>query len=161
VSPPCFTMQFLVTMTKIRMVNQEREVLRAIGRAPLRTVRAAALAEIYAHPGPELAILMRRGVVHRLTHGIYCAVQTGGRVSAPVIGDCDGLADLVLERYDEALRGDIRMNCDTCVYRIAMPGFEHKVGQAQTPHDHPDDPADPHAHGHGHGHTHGHGHAHR
>jgi len=80
---------------------------------------------------------------------------------APVVGDCDGLADLVLERYDEALRGDIRMNCDTCVYRIAMPGFEHKVGQAQTPHDHPDDPADPHAHGHGHGHTHGHGHAHR
>jgi len=40
----------------------------------LRTVRAVDLAQIYAHPGPELAILMRRGVVHRLTHGIYCAV---------------------------------------------------------------------------------------
>jgi sirohydrochlorin cobaltochelatase len=75
---------------------------------------------------------------------------------APVIGDCDGLADLVLERYAEAVAGDIRMNCDTCVYRIAMPGFEHKVGAPQTPHDHPDDPADP--HGHGHGHAHGHGH---
>ena len=76
---------------------------------------------------------------------------------APVIGDCDGLADLVLERYAEAIAGDIRMNCDTCVYRIAMPGFEHKVGEPQTPHDHPDDPADPHGHGHGHGHGHVHG----
>src|SRR4051794_4711604 len=67
-------MQFLVATTNIRMVNRERDVLRAIARAPLRTVRAEALAGIYSHPGPELAILMRRGVVHRLTQGIYCAV---------------------------------------------------------------------------------------
>src|ERR1700712_2272048 len=67
-------MDLLVVGTKICIVNRERDVLRAIGRAPLRTVRAADLAGIYAHPGPELAILMRRGVVHRLTHGIYCAV---------------------------------------------------------------------------------------
>ena len=66
---------------------------------------------------------------------------------AAVIGDCDGLARLVTERYEEALAGDIRMNCDTCMYRIAMPGFEHRVGAAQEPHDHPDDPADDrHAH---------------
>jgi sirohydrochlorin cobaltochelatase len=70
-----------------------------------------------------------------------------------VIGDCEGLADVVAERYEEALAGDIRMNCDTCVYRIAMPGFEHRVGAPQTPHDHPDDPADPHGHGHGHVHA--------
>ena len=70
---------------------------------------------------------------------------------AQVIGDCDGLADMVAERYDEAVAGDIRMNCDTCVYRIAMPGFEDRVGAPQTPHHHPDDP------GHGHGHGHGHG----
>ncbi|ACY96903.1 MULTISPECIES: sirohydrochlorin chelatase [Thermomonospora] len=69
---------------------------------------------------------------------------------AEVIGDCDGLADLVAERYAEALAGDIRMNCDTCVYRIALPGFEDRVGAPQTPHHHPDDPA----HGHGHGHWH-------
>ncbi|MEU5881322.1 sirohydrochlorin chelatase [Spirillospora sp. NPDC047279] len=75
--------------------------------------------------------------------------------SAAVIGDCDGLADLVVERYEEALAGDIRMNCDTCVYRIAMPGFEGRVGAPQLPHHHPDDPA-----GHGHGHGHGHAHAH-
>lgn len=67
---------------------------------------------------------------------------------AGVIGDCDGLADLVAERYEEALAGDIRMNCDTCVYRSAMPGFEDRVGTPQAPHHHPDDPgAHPHAHG--------------
>ena len=49
-----------------------------------------------------------------------------------MIGDCDGLADLVVERYDEALHGDIRMNCDTCVYRVPLPGFEDKLGAPQT-----------------------------
>jgi sirohydrochlorin cobaltochelatase len=58
---------------------------------------------------------------------------------AEVIGDCDPLAALVVERYHEALAGDIRMNCDTCVYRIALPGHHHRVGAAQTPHTHPHD----------------------
>jgi sirohydrochlorin cobaltochelatase len=58
---------------------------------------------------------------------------------ADVIGDCDGLAGLVVERYEEALAGDIRMNCDTCVYRQAMPGFADRVGAPQHPHHHPDD----------------------
>jgi len=62
---------------------------------------------------------------------------------ADVLGDCDELAALVLERYREALSGDIRMNCDMCVYRIALPGFEHRVGEPQHPHDHPHD----HVHG--------------
>ncbi len=62
---------------------------------------------------------------------------------ADVFGDCDEIAALVYERYHEALSGDIRMNCDMCVYRIAMPGFEHRVGEPQHPHDHPHD----HAHG--------------
>jgi sirohydrochlorin cobaltochelatase len=73
---------------------------------------------------------------------------------AGLIGDCDELADLVLERYAESLGGDLRMNCDTCLYRIALPGFEHRVGAPQTPHDHPDDPAHPHGHGHSHSHYH-------
>jgi sirohydrochlorin cobaltochelatase len=79
--------------------------------------------------------------------------------AAPLIGDCDLLADLVVERYDEAIHGDIRSNCDTCMYRVALPGVEHRVGQPQTPHDHPDDPADPHHHHHRHqenGHDHPH-----
>jgi sirohydrochlorin cobaltochelatase len=62
---------------------------------------------------------------------------------AGLIGDCDELAGLVLERYDEALRGDIRMNCDTCAYRVALPGFTGKVGQPQVPHHHPDEPGHP------------------
>ncbi|MFG1765532.1 uroporphyrinogen-III C-methyltransferase [Micromonospora parva] len=75
---------------------------------------------------------------------------------ADVIGDCDALADLVVERYAEALGGDIRMNCDTCAYRVLMPGFADKVGRPQRPHDHPDDPV---GHHHHHGHDH-HGHDH-
>jgi sirohydrochlorin cobaltochelatase len=76
---------------------------------------------------------------------------------ADVIGDCDELADLVVERYLEADgRGGAPagMNCDACVYRIALPGFEARVGQEQHPHDHPDDPAHAHGHHHHHAHTH-------
>jgi sirohydrochlorin cobaltochelatase len=69
------------------------------------------------------------------------------------IGDCPELAELVLERYREAMIGDIRMNCDTCAYRVLLPGFEDKLGAAQTPHHHPDDPAHGQRHGHGHGHV--------
>jgi sirohydrochlorin cobaltochelatase len=74
----------------------------------------------------------------------YAAAHPGLEIAvADVLGDCDELAALVCERYHEALSGDIRMNCDMCVYRIAMPGFEHRVGEPQHPHDHP------HAHVHG------------
>jgi sirohydrochlorin cobaltochelatase len=72
---------------------------------------------------------------------------------ASVIGPSPRLVDLVVERREELRTQDIRMNCDTCMYRVLMPGFEAKVGMPQTPHDHPDDPA--HAHHHpGHGHHH-------
>lgn len=82
------------------------------------------------------------------------AAETGVPVDvAEVIGDCDGLADLVLERYAEAARDEVRVNCDACLYRVALPGHEHRVGAPQVPHHHPDEPA--HANGHGH---HGHGH---
>lgn len=80
----------------------------------------------------------------RETPGIEVAV-------AGHLGDCDPLAELVVERYQEALRGDIRMNCDTCAYRQLLPGFEEKLGAPQTPHHHPHDPV---GHGHGHGHSH-------
>ncbi|WP_043685217.1 sirohydrochlorin chelatase [Streptomyces xylophagus] len=78
--------------------------------------------------------------------------------SADVIGPEPELLDLVMERYREAVKGDLRMNCDSCVYRIALPGFEDKVGQPQQPHFHPDD--DGHHDGHHHGHHHHGGHAH-
>ncbi|MEA2253434.1 MAG: sirohydrochlorin cobaltochelatase [Solirubrobacteraceae bacterium] len=46
------------------------------------------------------------------------------------------LARVVLERYREALHGDVRMNCDLCTYRVRLPGYEDKVGTpiSLTPH---------------------------
>lgn len=66
-------------------------------------------------------------------------------VSAGLIGPSARLADLVVERWREIGGPDIRMNCDTCMYRTLMPGFEARVGLPQTPHDHPDDRT--HSHG--------------
>ncbi|MFI1967113.1 sirohydrochlorin chelatase [Streptomyces pathocidini] len=77
--------------------------------------------------------------------------------SADVIGPAEELVELVLERYREAVQGDLRMNCDSCVYRIALPGFEGKVGLPQQPHHHPDDPS---GEGHHHHHHGGRAHAH-
>lgn len=46
------------------------------------------------------------------------------------------LAQVLLERYREAIHGDVRMNCDLCTYRVQLPGYEGKVGQpiSLTPH---------------------------
>jgi len=85
---------------------------------------------------------------------------------AELIGDCDELADLVIERYLEAVHGDIRMNCDTCIYRASLPGFGDRVGQPQRPHHHPDDASHGPGHDHGdhggrrHDHEHDHDHSH-
>lgn len=61
---------------------------------------------------------------------------------AGVLGGTAELADIVVERYHEAVHGDLRMNCDTCVYRVPLPGFEHRVGAPQHPHHHPADHVD-------------------
>ncbi|MCA1738024.1 MAG: sirohydrochlorin chelatase, partial [Actinobacteria bacterium] len=83
----------------------------------------------------------------------FAAANPGIEVSyAGYFGPHEKVADLLMERYHEAVRGDIRMNCDVCVHRVALPGFEEKVGAPATPHYHPDEP------GHGHGHDHGHDH---
>jgi len=68
--------------------------------------------------------------------------------TADLIGPSANLAALVAERAAEIAGGDIRMNCDTCMYRTLMPGFAARVGEPQTPHHHPDDPASPHPHVH-------------
>jgi energy-coupling factor transporter ATP-binding protein EcfA2/sirohydrochlorin ferrochelatase len=46
------------------------------------------------------------------------------------------LARVVMERYREALTGDVRMNCDLCAYRVRLPGYEDRVGMpiSLTPH---------------------------
>ena len=62
------------------------------------------------------------------------------------LGPDPRLAELVLQRHREAIEGEARMNCDCCVYRIAIPGYEGQVGQ----------PTPLHAHSHSHGHDHSH-----
>jgi hypothetical protein len=46
----------------------------ALGRAPLRTVRAMNASEAYAYPGPELARLAERGLLQRVATGYYIVV---------------------------------------------------------------------------------------
>ena len=65
---------------------------------------------------------------------------------AGYLGPDGRVADLLAERYAEAVEGDIRMNCDVCVHRVALPGFEEKVGAPATPHYHPDEPGHHHHH---------------
>jgi sirohydrochlorin cobaltochelatase len=79
---------------------------------------------------------------------------------ADVIGPEPELAELVMERYRETLKGDLRMNCDSCVYRVKLPGFEDRVGQPQQPHHHPEDSSGGHGSGHHHDHHGGHAHSH-
>ena len=67
---------------------------------------------------------------------------------AGYFGPHEKVVNLVMDRYREAVGGDIRMNCDVCVHRVALPGFEEKVGAPATPHYHPSEP------GHEHGHHH-------
>lgn len=82
----------------------------------------------------------------------WAAKHSGVEVlSADVLGPCPGLVEVVLERWREVASGDLRMNCDSCMYRVALPGFETRLGAPQVPHDHPDDPADSHRHMHVHG----------
>jgi sirohydrochlorin cobaltochelatase len=112
----------------------------ALERARLLGARRVVVAPYFLFPG----VLPDRIVAQARTYaGGHPDVDV--RV-AELLGDCDELADLVAERYAEALAGDIRMNCDTCMYRVALPGHAHRVGAPQAPHDHPDDPAHPHVH---------------
>ncbi len=104
-------------------------VVQALERLRAQGATTVALASYFLGPG----YLPRRVAVQ--------AGQVDGVdvvVSEP-LGASDGLAALVLGRFDEARAGDIRMNCDACMYRIAYPGLETSVGAAQVPHAHPDD----------------------
>jgi sirohydrochlorin cobaltochelatase len=104
-------------------VPEALERLRALGH------RRASVASYFLGPGylPRLVERQAREVD-----------RVDVVVSAP-LGVTDGLAELVLGRYDEALRGDLRMNCDVCLYRVPLPGREAAVGAVQEPHTHPDD----------------------
>jgi sirohydrochlorin cobaltochelatase len=68
------------------------------------------------------------------------AAAAPGVPMAPVLGESAEVARLVLDRYAEALAGDLRMNCDVCRYRVPWPGRPDVVGAPQRPHAHPADP---------------------
>ena len=84
---------------------------------------------------------------------LLAARSSGGRwrLANPARTEPAGVAALLdgafcvvvrlLGRRRSSEAGDIRMNCDTCAYRVAMPGFADKVGLPQTPHFHPADAA--------------------
>lgn len=55
-------------------MSTRRDVARLAARAPLRTIRVTDLTGMYAHPKKEIRELRLSGVLHRLAHGIYCAV---------------------------------------------------------------------------------------
>ncbi len=113
------------------------DVTEGLERCRLLGARRIVVARYFLFPGVLPDRVAEQAAEYAAAHpGLDIAV-------ADVLGDCDEIAALVLERYREALSGDIRMNCDMCVYRIAMPGFEHRVGEPQHPHDHPHD----HVHG--------------
>jgi len=104
-------------------------VAEALGRLQRLGYARAAVARYFLGPGflPRL--------VERQADSV-AGLETV--VSAP-LGVSDELAALVAQRYDEALGGDIRMNCDACLYRVPLPGRESSVGAPQLPHTHPDD----------------------
>ena len=100
----------------------------ALDRLRAQGVRRASVARYFLGPGYLPRLVERQ------------ARESGlDVVVSDVLGSSDELAGLLLERYDEALGAHVRMNCDVCLYRVAMPGREGAVGAPQVPHDHPDD----------------------
>jgi sirohydrochlorin cobaltochelatase len=117
------------------------DVAEGLERCRLLGARRIVVARYFLFPGVLPDRVAEQAAAYAAAHPGLAIRCTG------VLGDCDEIAALVYERYTEALSGDIRMNCDMCVYRIAMPGFEDRVGAPQHPHDHPHDHAHDHVHG--------------
>jgi len=103
----------------------------ALGRLRAQGATRVAVARYFLGPGflPRLVEKQARAV-----EGLEVVVSES-------LGASDGLAGLLAGRFDEVLGGDIRMNCDACLYRIALPGRESSLGAPQEPHTHPDDEA--------------------
>ncbi|CAA7612931.1 sirohydrochlorin chelatase [Magnetospirillum sp. SS-4] len=86
-------------------------------------------------------------------------------IKAPYLNDHPLVVDSFVERVEEVLNGEAKMNCQLCKYREQVVGFEDSVGAVQAGHHHHvrgigTDADHHHDHGHGHGHHHGHGHGH-
>jgi sirohydrochlorin cobaltochelatase len=70
------------------------------------------------------------GMLERRVDGWAADAARDGleNIAAGRFGPDPLVADVVVARYDEALAGDARMNCDLCAYRLPLPGFESRVG---------------------------------
>lgn len=90
-----------------------------------------------------LSYMLFTGVLERRVRdqaAAYAAAHPGMEVvAAGYLGPDARIASLVLDRFDQARAGAAHVNCDVCMYRVALPGFEHRVGQPQTLHHHPGD----------------------
>jgi sirohydrochlorin cobaltochelatase len=49
-------------------------------------------------------------------------------LDAGYLGPAPEVVELIVERYQEAIAGAVRMSCDACVYRRPFPGLEDRVG---------------------------------
>lgn len=129
------------------LARTARLLCEARGLAPVQVAFASATGptvtealdgyERLGHPRAAVAV-----VPYFLATGHFARVvaeQGAGAVLTAVLGAHRRLAELVLERYDEAGAGDLRMNCDVCVYRAVVAGRADLVGAPQQVHRHPDD----------------------
>ncbi len=58
-------------------------------------------------------------------------------IRAPYLNDHPLLVEAFVDRVEEVFRGDNRMNCLTCKYRLPLPGYAGEVGLPQAaPDDH-------------------------
>ena len=101
----------------------------ALGRLRAQGATRVAVSRYFLGPGflPRLVEKQARSVT-----GLTVVVSGS-------LGGSDAVAGLLVERFDEVLGGDVRMNCDLCLYRTPLAGREHAVGALQEPHTHPDD----------------------
>ena len=47
--------------------------------------------------------------------------------TAPELGPDERIGSVIATRYDEALREEVVPNCDLCIHRHPLPGYEHKL----------------------------------
>jgi sirohydrochlorin cobaltochelatase len=135
-----------VALAETAFVSLARpDVAEGLDRCRRLGARRIVVARYFLFPG----VLPDRVAAQASAYGTAAADGLDVRC-ADVLGDCEEIAQLAVQRYSEALTGDIRMNCDMCVYRAALPGFEHRVGAPQRPHYHPAEPAGAPSPGHDH-----------
>jgi len=91
----------------------------------LRRAAAAGARRVVLFSWSLLAGLLEQRVTEQAGQ---VAADTGLEVvDAGRFGPDPVVADVVLDRYREALEGDARMNCDLCAYRLPLPGLERRV----------------------------------